>query len=451
MSAQTIVAISTPHGRGGISLIRLSGHDAHAILKQIFRSKKGAEITNPYKQYFGEIVSRDGEVLDEVLTFYANNPNSFTGEDMAEISCHGNPLVAESIVELCCSYSARLALPGEFTERAFLNGRIDLTQAEAIIDTINAKTAKSLKLAKSALIGKVYAYIEELRSEIIGLLASIEAAIDYSEEDITFLTRAEIEREIELIIEKIDALIASYERGRLLRDGVKIAIVGAPNSGKSSLLNALIGFERSIVSEHAGTTRDTVDAEISFNGVLAKIIDTAGIRNTADEIEKIGVERSRRAIEDADFVILVLDGAREMMADDFEIISAAKAKKQLIIINKSDIEQKIDTSKLNKEEFLYVSAKTGEGVLEMTTKIVATLNLQLENDEIALTTIFQKNQMIQAKEHAKEALKELSDGMSEEFLAHNLTFCAENLAKITGADVSAELLTELFSRFCVGK
>ena len=451
MSAETIAAISTPHGRGGVSLIRLSGDNARYILEQIFRSKIGAKITQPYKQYFGEIVNSDGEVLDEVLAFYAKNPNSFTGEDMAEISCHGNPLIAESIVELCCSLGARVALPGEFTERAFLNGKIDLTKAEAVIDTINAKTASALKLAKSALMGSVYKNIEELRSEIIGLLASIEAAIDYSEEDITFLTRTEIEEELERIIEKIDVVIASYERGRLLRDGVKIAIVGAPNSGKSSLLNALIGFERSIVSEHAGTTRDTIDAEISLNGVLAKIIDTAGIRNTADEIEKIGVERSRRAIEDADFVIVVLDGSREIDDDDFEIINAAKAKKYLIVINKSDLEQKIDTHTLNKEDFIYISAKTKEGVFEMATEIVNILNLTLDNDEIALTTIFQKNQMTQAKEHATEALKELKEGMSEEFLAHNLTFCAHDLAKITGADVSAELLTELFSRFCVGK
>jgi len=447
----TITAISTPHGRGGISIIRLSGNDAIDIAKKIFRQKKELKTGYfiPRRQYFGEIVDENGDVIDEVLLSVAFQPNSFTGENTVEISCHGNPLIAEEIISLCRSHSARTALPGEFTKRSFLNGKIDLSKAEGVIDTINAKTAAALKLAKKSLTGSWSNKIEGLREEIIRLLAFLEAAIDYSEEDITFLGKDELLEALNSIINEFDLLIATFERGRMIRDGIKIAIVGAPNSGKSSLLNAMLGKDRAIVSEYAGTTRDTIDAEISLKGILSVIIDTAGIRHTEDPLESIGVQRSYKSIDEADFVIFVLDGTKEMDSDDLKLLGMLRDKPCMIAVNKSDLSVKTDLAGI--ENYQCISALTGQGIEEMIDKVIGQLNLHIDREEFLITTLFQKEQLQLAKQAAHDCIKELVQGKSEEFLAVHLTDCAAELAKITGADVSKELLNELFSRFCVGK
>ncbi|HHY23330.1 MAG TPA: tRNA uridine-5-carboxymethylaminomethyl(34) synthesis GTPase MnmE, partial [Clostridiaceae bacterium] len=340
----TITAISTPYGAGGIGIIRISGEKAFEIAEKIFKGKKTIRHIKSHTINYGKIFDfKDGTVIDEVLLTKMDRPNTFTREDTIEINCHGGIVVLKKVLELVVREGARLAEPGEFTKRAFLNGRIDLAQAEAVIDLINAKTSRSSKIALEQLEGKLSIEIKEARDRLIGFIAHIEATLDYPEEDIDEITELEVYNGLEEIKNKLSILLSGFKKGRIIREGIKAVIIGRPNVGKSSLLNRLAGYNRAIVTDIPGTTRDIVEEYISIAGIPIRIIDTAGIRETKDEVERIGVEKTMNAIESADLVIMMVDAFAGFAKEDEEVlkyISNISGKKPVVLLNKIDLVEK---------------------------------------------------------------------------------------------------------------
>ncbi|NOZ69274.1 MAG: tRNA uridine-5-carboxymethylaminomethyl(34) synthesis GTPase MnmE [Deferribacteres bacterium] len=448
----TIAAISTPPGAGGIGIVRLSGSDSIKIADRIFRSprKKKLARSPSHRILFGHIVDpATGEILDEVLVSVMKAPNTYTREDIVEINCHGGPVPLRRILELVLNTGARLAEPGEFTKRAFLNGRIDLARAEAVIDVINALTEESRKAAVRQLRGALSEKMEAIRQKLTELAAFVEAYIDFPEEDIEPLSLKDMQKTAADIRKSIRKLIDSARYGLILREGLKTAIVGRPNVGKSSLLNALLQQDRAIVTESPGTTRDVIEEYLNIRGLPVKIMDTAGIRNASNTAEREGVRRSLRSMEEADLVLLVIDGSRPLHRTDRELIEKSRPDKTILVINKTDLPVKINLNEPNMQE---ISAINGTGLEELKQKMVETA---LGGRAAGGADIVTNTRHVRALEKSLASLDSFLSGLSNkmppEFLSVELRDALDAVGEILGVTTPEDILNRIFSEFCIGK
>lgn len=453
----TIAAISTAPGNAGIGIIRLSGDECFKILQKIFKPKNKGEIKGYTIKYGNIVKSETDEIIDEVLVSYFVAPKSYTKENMCEINSHGGIVVENQILEECLKNGAVLADPGEFTKRAFMNGRIDLSQAEAVIDIINSKTEKEMMVAQRHLEGSLSKKIKDIQGEILNLMADIEASIDYPEYDIEETTNKKINDTLNSVEEKLLKLKNSFENGKILKEGIKTAIIGKPNVGKSSLLNLILGENRAIVSDIEGTTRDTIEEYINIKGVPLKIVDTAGIRKTNDEVEKIGVERSINNISNAELIIALFDDSRTFDDQDQKILDLIEGKKTIILINKIDLgknlikeNEKLKKFKNNIIEFSTIN-ETGLDKLYNKIEELFKLNeLDCENTEI-ITNNRHKQQILYALKDVEKGRESLETHMPVDITAICLKDILERLAEITGENVSEDIINEIFKKFCLGK
>lgn len=454
----TIVSISTAPGIGGIGIIRMSGKDTFKILDKIFKAKNPQKIEEipGYTIKYGNIVDEEN-IIDEVLVSYFKSPKSYTTEDMCEINSHGGNVIMRKILDICLKNGAELAQPGEFTKRAFLGGRIDLSQAESIIDIINAKSDREAKEGIKQLEGFLSEKIREIKRNLLDIMTNIEVSIDYPEYDTPDVTFTEILEKINVSRIKLEELKKSFDNGKIIKDGIKTVIIGKPNAGKSSLLNAILKEDRAIVTEIEGTTRDTIEEFVNINGIPLKIIDTAGIRQAKDEVEKIGIEKSKKLAEEADLIIAILDSSKELTEEDFEILEIAKNKKSIVILNKSDLKQKINAQNQKLEIFnkniINLSAKNKTGLNLLFEKITNMFNLNeinLDND-VVITNERHKNLVSKAIENLNKAEQTLKDGMPIDIVEISLKDVLNNLGSITGEEAGEEIINEIFSRFCLGK
>lgn len=452
----TIVAISTAPGIGGIGIIRMSGKESFEILDKIFKTKSGKSVipvANTIK--YGYIVSpQNNEVIDEVLVSYFMEPKSYTTENMCEINSHGSTIVMKKILDLCIENGAKLAEPGEFTKRAFLNGRIDLSQAEAVVDILNAKTEKESKASMHQLEGYLSSELKKIKEKLLEIMATIEVGIDYPEYEIEEVTNLDLEKNLEQILGEFQILEKSFDKGKILRDGIKVAIIGRPNVGKSSLLNCLLREERAIVTEIEGTTRDTIEEYITVEGVLFKIIDTAGIRKAKDEVEKIGIEKAKEMAEEADLIIAILDSNKPIEAEDKEILEMIKGKKAIIVLNKIDILKKEKPSIPDKEhKIIAISAKEKTGIEELYQEMINLFSLnQIQvQDEALITNVRHKNAITEARKAIEKALETIQKGLPIDLIAIPVKEALEAIGEITGENASEAIIEEIFARFCLGK
>ncbi len=448
----TIAQIATPLGTGGISIIRISGSESKNILDKIFSNK---QIKETHRVYYGDIVS-NGEKLDEVIVTTMFAPRSYTTEDVVEINCHGGLKTVQRVLQCVLENGARLAENGEFTKRAFLNGRIDLTEAEAVIDLINAKTDESQKQAVNQLSGGLKDKINVYRDEILNLIASIEASIDYPEHDMEHDNKVLIEEKIKGLSKEIDKFINTFDMGKILREGIDTVIVGRPNVGKSSLLNAITQEEKAIVTEVAGTTRDVITEYVNVKGIMLKMVDTAGIRDTDDIVEKIGVEKSVEHAKNAELVLLVLDGTSEITKYDEEIIELIKGKKIITLVNKQDLEQKIDKNELKDKyglEFVVgISAKNDEidELYEIINEIFFRGELSSEN-EVYINNSRHKSCLSECKKSLEAVIEGVELDLPEDLLVIDLNNAYASLSDVLGESYDDDIIDRIFSEFCLGK
>ena len=456
----TIAAISTAPGEGAIGIVRISGDLAISIASSIYQcGTKQLEEQKTHTIHYGHIVDpKSGEVYDEVMVSVLRAPKTFTREDIVEINCHGGIVAINRVLQLVLRMGARLAEPGEFTKRAFLNGRIDLSQAEAVMDLIRAKTDKSMQLAMRQLDGQLSHLIQNLRQEILNTLAQVEVNIDYPEyDDVEEMTLQLLREKTQQVLQGIRALLNTASQGKILRDGLKTAIVGRPNVGKSSLLNVLLREEKAIVTDIAGTTRDTIEEYVNVRGVPLQLIDTAGIRETDDVVEKIGVERSRKALKEADFVLLLLNQSETLQEEDIRLLETTKGMKRIILFNKTDLPSKLSTEDIapyaQEEEIVTTSMLNKEGIDQLEEKIAGYFFQGQMNERDA--TYLSNTRHIALLEKAEQTLVEVQNGIEMEMpvdlIQIDFTRAWDLLGEITGDSVQDELLTQLFSQFCLGK
>ena len=448
----TIAAISTALGVGAISIVRLSGPDAIEIVNNCFTGKN-LEKAPSHTIHYGHIKDND-EVIDEVLISVMKSPKTYTTEDVVEINCHGGIISTKRILETMLTNGARLAEPGEFTKRAFLNGRIDLVKSEAVMDIIDSKSEEANKLALSQLSGSTSNMIHNFREKLKQLLASIEVNIDYPEYyDIEVVTKDQIKNELKEMKKELEKVIKESKNSTLIKEGIKTVIIGRPNVGKSSILNKLLEQEKAIVTDIAGTTRDIVEGDIYLDGILLNIIDTAGIRDTEDVVEKIGVEKSLSMIDDADLVIVVLNNNEELTKEDQEILEKTKNKERIIVINKNDLPRKINIKDQELENIVETNANTVEGIKELKEKIVELFELETikSKDYTYLTNARQISLAKQAYQSLKEAEESLKDNLPIDMIEIDLKDAFDLLGEIIGETYSEEILDHLFANFCVGK
>lgn len=456
MKTDTIAAAATAMTSAGIGIIRISGEEAVAVADRIFlaKSKKKLESVPTHTVHYGYIM--DGqEMIDEVLVILMKAPNSYTREDTVEIDCHGGVLVMQKILETVFRHGARPAEPGEFTKRAFLNGRIDLTQAESVIDIINSKNDFALKSSLNQLRGSVLNKIKDLREKVLHETAFIESAIDDPEHYVLDGYPQHLSETVKKLKTEIQHLLDTADNGRVLKEGIHTVIVGKPNVGKSSILNTLVGSERAIVTDVAGTTRDILEEHISLNGISLNIIDTAGIRRTDDVVERIGVDRAKEYLEQADLVLYVVDSSLKLSEEDHEIARMIQGKNVIVLMNKSDLEQKTKTDELTdlSEHVISISAKEGEGIDKLT-DMISQMFLKgniLYNDEVIITNIRHKNALEEALESLKLVEDSIRNQMPEDFYSIDLMNAYEQLGYIIGESVEDDLADEIFSKFCMGK
>ena len=448
----TIVAISTALGVGAISIVRLSGNEAIEIVNNCF---KGKDLTNveSHTINYGHIIDND-EVIDEVLVSIMKAPKTYTTEDVVEINCHGGIISTKRILETMLTHGARLAEPGEFTKRAFLNGRIDLVKSEAVIDIIDSKSEEANKLALSQLTGTTSNMIKKFRDKLKQLLASIEVNIDYPEYyDIEVVTKEKIEKELKVMKEDLKKVIKESKNSTLIKEGIKTVIIGRPNVGKSSILNKLLEQEKAIVTDIAGTTRDIVEGEIYLDGILLNIIDTAGIRSTEDIVEKLGVEKSLSMIDDADLVIVVLNNNESLTKEDEEILEKTKDKERIIVINKNDLEKKININSKELKNIVYTNTNSTEGIKALKEKIIELF--QLENIKSKDYTYLTNARQISLAKKAYQSLHDAEEGLKNDLpidmIEIDLKETFDLLGEIIGETYSEEILDHLFANFCVGK
>jgi tRNA modification GTPase len=456
---ETIAAISTPFGESGIGIVRMSGSLAEPIAKKIFKPKKDQSYFISHHFHYGEIIDKkSGNPVDEVLIVLMKSPKTYTREDIVEIHCHGGYFILQKILELLLKEGARMAQPGEFTKRAFLNGRIDLTQAEAVIDLIRAKTQTSLEIANQQLRGWLYREMTELKGRLIEHLALIEAHIDFPEEEIEPIALDEMKQDLIGIIQTLEEWISSYEEGKIFREGISCAIIGKTNVGKSSLLNVLLKEERAIVTPIPGTTRDVIEEVLNIHGIPVRLMDTAGLRKPADSIEQEGVRRAKERVADSDFVLLMLDGSRALDEDDKEIVKEIHGKKKVVAINKNDLPLKIsleDVKRLFPEDpIISISALKNKGIDDLKQAIYTSLvhrNVRATPEHLIVANIRHKTALAQARNNLFNAMKGLEEGISLEFIAFEIRSALEALGELVGETAPEEVLNRIFEQFCIGK
>ncbi len=457
MKQDTIAAIATAMSNSGIGIIRISGDQAFSVIKEIFRTKNGKKLDQivSHRVHYGRIYDGD-EMIDEVLVLVMKGPHSYTAEDTVEIDCHGGVLMMKKILETVIKYGARPAEPGEFTKRAFLNGRIDLSQAEAVIEVINAKNQYALKSSVGQLAGSVSNRIKRLREKIIYEIAFIESALDDPEHISLDGYGEKLLGNLEPMIRELEKLADSSDNGRVMTEGVKTVILGKPNAGKSSLMNVLLGEERAIVTDIAGTTRDTLEEHIWLQGISLNVVDTAGIRETEDVVEKIGVSRAKNMADEADLIIFVVDASIPLDQNDEEIIQLIQNKKAVVLLNKTDLEMKVTTEYLEEKTghvVIPVSAKEETGI-EMLEQEIKSMFYQGEidfNDEVYITNVRHKTALVEALGSLRMVRQSVRDGMPEDFYSIDLMNAYEVLGNVIGEAVEEDLVNEIFSKFCTGK
>ena len=448
-TGDTIAAISTPIGRGGIGIVRVSGPDARAMVERILRFTDGSPAWKPWSATLASLVDADDRVVDQVVTTYFAAPRSYTAEDVIEISCHGSPVVLRYALERLCQAGARLAEPGEFTLRAYINGRIDLPQAEAIRDLIEATTLYQARIAAQQAEGSVSRRLKPVKEQLLELIALLEAGIDFAEDDISVAPAEEILRRLEPLEAAVAALAASFAYGKLVHEGFTLAIVGRPNVGKSSLFNRLLEQDRAIVTEIPGTTRDVVSETASLAGIPVKLLDTAGIRLGQDVVESLGIERSYQAMADADLTLVVVDASQSLTAEDEALIERARsAGKALVASNKSDLAGRADVGGA-----LPVSALTGIGIKELRTAIVEAIapRGQIEQEGGFITSLRHEQLLRESGEALAQARTATSVGIPHEMLLLDLYAALRPIDAITGATTADDILNRIFSTFCIGK
>ncbi|WP_346940507.1 tRNA uridine-5-carboxymethylaminomethyl(34) synthesis GTPase MnmE [uncultured Clostridium sp.] len=453
----TIGAISTSIGEGGIAIVRISGDKAKDVVEKIFQAKNGKSIKDmkSYTMKYGYIIDENNNHIDEVIVSFMKGPRSFTAEDTIEINCHGGVVATNKVLEQVIKRGVRLAEPGEFTKRAFLNGRIDLSQAEAVIDIINAKTDLSMKSALMQSEGAISKEIQGLRGKLLSTIAHIEATVDYPEDDLEEVTSEMAIRDLDIIKKEIKRFIETAEEGKILREGLSTVIVGKPNVGKSSLLNALTKENRAIVTDIPGTTRDVIEEYINISGIPIKVIDTAGIRETDDVVEKIGVERSRAKINDADLIILILDSSNDLSEEDKEIINHISNKKYMILLNKSDLNSKItqvNLENINCKNIYSISAKTGEGIDKVRSAIKDMFfKGEISTNNIIITNTRHKEALLRAYECVESAIDTLNHTFAIDLASIDIRNAWTFLGEITGDSLEENIIDKIFKDFCLGK
>lgn len=436
----------------------MSGEKCFDVLNKIFKPKKQESVENikGYTIKYGHIVENN-EIIDEVLVAYFKAPKSYTTENMCEINTHGGNVVIRKILELCLKNGANLAEPGEFTKRAFLNGRIDLLQAESVIDVINAKSEKEAKTGIKQLEGVLSKKIKEIKQEILDVMVNVDVSIDYPEYDVEDVTNSQISEMLDSVQTKLEILEKSFDNGKLIKEGIKTAIIGKPNAGKSSLLNAILKEDRAIVTEYEGTTRDTIEEFVNIDGVPLKLIDTAGIRDAKDEVEKIGIKKSKEIANDADLVIAIFDSSKELTKEDIEILNIIKNKKSIVLLNKADLNSVLNENderfKKITENVLKISALNGDGLEKLyalISKMFSLEEINVDNDVI-ITNLRHKNLISKAIENVKKAKKTVEENMPIDIIAIFIKDILEDLGNITGEIVTDDIINEIFSKFCLGK
>ncbi len=456
-TADTIAAITTPLGESGIGAVRISGPDAYAVGDKIFKSKSAVPLKERRDRsiQYGTIVDENGTCIDEVLALIMKGPHSYTAEDVLEIQCHGGREALESILQLILRSGARMANPGEFTERAFVNGRIDLAQAEAVMDVIQAKSRAGLTSAVSQLEGRLSKVINKTRKELTELVTRLEVMIDYPEEDLEDIAVPDVSGALQEMQEKLQHMLEESQNGRMIRDGVMAAIAGTPNAGKSSLLNRLLQEERAIVTDVPGTTRDVLEEWITLRGVPVCLVDTAGIRETDDTVEKIGVSRARRYLDRADIILAVIDGSRPLTDEDKDILQSAADKNVIIVLNKTDLPSVMTSQDLSTYGFPIcpISASTGDGLEELKDRLLQeVLKGGFTDGPSALLTNTRHIELVrQSAEALERARQSLQDGMPLDCAVIDIRQAWDTLGSITGDTVHDDIIEEIFSRFCLGK
>jgi tRNA modification GTPase len=456
---ETIAAISTPFGESGIGIVRMSGPMAESIVRGLFKAKRDQSLFISHHFHYGEIIDpRDGHPVDEVLVVLMRGPKTYTREDIVEINCHGGYLVLQKVLELVLAQGARMAQPGEFTKRAFLNGRIDLTRAEAVIDLIKARTMEGINIANQQLKGSLYKEMASLKESLIGHLSLIEAHIDFPEEEMETIPQAEMRRDLHNSIQKLEEWISTYEEGKVFREGITCAITGKTNVGKSSLLNVLLKQERAIVTPIPGTTRDVIEEVLNIHGIPVRLMDTAGLRKAKDFIEQEGVRRAKERVADADLILLILDGSRDLDEDDLEIILEIKEKKKVVIINKKDLPLKLSLEEIKKrfpeDPLVSISALKNEGVEDLKKAIYSSLihrDIRVSPEHLIVANIRHKTALTQINENLLNALKGLEEGASLEFIAFEIRSALDALGEMVGETTTEEVLNRIFEQFCIGK
>ncbi|TCS80818.1 tRNA uridine-5-carboxymethylaminomethyl(34) synthesis GTPase MnmE [Tepidibacillus fermentans] len=457
MEFDTIAAISTPLGEGGIAIIRVSGDRAIQVIDSIFKGRKKLSTVDSHTIHYGRIVDKNGETVDEVLVTVMKSPRTFTREDVVEVNCHGGVIAVKKVLDVILDQDVRLAEPGEFTKRAFLNGRIDLTQAEAVIDLIRSKTDRAMALAMKQVEGKLSSKIKEIRQSLLEVLAHIEVTIDYPEHDVESVTHDFLLEKVNHAKKEIERLLAHASQGKILREGLSTAIIGRPNVGKSSLLNALIRENRAIVTDIPGTTRDIIEEYVNIGGIPLKLIDTAGIRETEDIVEKIGVERSRKALEEADLILFVLNYNESLSEEDKQLIALVKNLNVILIVNKTDLPQKLNIEEI-KETFpdtpiIFTSIKEEEGIDDLENAITHLFfEGKIESDDLTYISNSRHISLLKkAKNSLEEAIQSTEQWLPIDMVAIDLKNAWDQLGEIIGDSVSEDLIDQIFSQFCVGK
>ena len=458
MTSDTIAAIATALTKSGIGIIRVSGNEAFDIVDRIFRPKnkrKKLKEEKTYTVHYGHIQDGD-EIIDEVLAIVMRGPHSYTAEDTVEIDCHGGVLVMKKILETVIKYGARMAEPGEFTKRAFLNGRIDLSQAEAVIDVINSKNNYALKSSVSQLSGSMSKKVKELREKLLFEIAFIESALDDPEHISLDGYPEKLKVTVNDMQEELNRAISTFDSGRVLSEGIRTVILGKPNAGKSSLMNVLVGEERAIVTDIAGTTRDTLEENIRLHGISLNIVDTAGIRETEDVVEKIGVDKARANADDADLLIYVVDGSCPLDENDYQIMNLIEGRKSIVLLNKTDLEMVLTPEEIKEKtgkEVVAVSAKEQRGIDLLEEKIKELfLSGEIDfNDEVMITNVRHKTAMSEALKSLSLVKQSIEDQMPEDFYSIDLMNAYEQLGTIIGESLEDDLVNEIFNKFCMGK
>lgn len=452
----TIAAISTPRGEGGIGIVRLSGDESLGILSKIFKqkSKKDVKDIKSYTINYGHIYDGE-ELIDEVLVSVMKAPNTYTREDIVEINCHGGYLITQKVLELVLKNGAKIAEPGEFTRRAFLNGRLDLTQAEAVIDLIHGKTDKSISLSLNNLRGDLRDQINHLKKILLDVAAHVNVVLDYPEEGVDEPIPEHLIIELHNVKDTITKLVESYDKGKMIKEGIKTAIVGKPNVGKSSLLNSILREERAIVTSIAGTTRDTIEEIINIKGIPLIMVDTAGIRKTQDEVENIGVQKSKKMLKEADLVLFVLDSSRDFSDEDREIYDSIESEKVIGILNKIDMEKKLDITNLTKvKKWIEISALENIGIDTLENEIynfILSENIEDSSEKLIITNIRHKSALEKTKKSIENIFETIDMGYPMDLIAVDLNDALDSLSEVTGEISSEDLLDHIFSNFCVGK